>query len=103
MTLKTDSPFEADPPVFLLKDLTTRSLEKHEHALAEQFFEQQHYFDDCPFGRQLLQVVEYQGTGWRYWTGVPAAGSLPTARLISGGRTNNAPSASAWWCKIAVF
>ena len=26
MTLKTDSPFETDPPVFLLKDLTTRAL-----------------------------------------------------------------------------
>ena len=61
MTLKSDSPFETDPPVFLLKDLTTRALETHEYALAEQLLEQQHYLGDCPAGRQLLQVVEYQG------------------------------------------
>ena len=61
MTLKTDSPFESDPPVFLLKDLTTRALHKHEHALAGQLLNQEHYLGDCPAGRQLLQVVEYQG------------------------------------------
>lgn len=57
MTLKTDSPFETDPPIFLLKDFTTRALEKHEHAQAGQLLEQ-HYLGDCPSGRQLLQVVE---------------------------------------------
>jgi len=36
MTLKSDGPFETDPPVFLLKDLTTRALETHEYALAGQ-------------------------------------------------------------------
>ena len=59
MTVKTESPFETDPPVFLLKELTTRALAKHEHALAGQVLNQQHYLGDCPAGRQLLQVVEY--------------------------------------------
>ena len=61
MTLKTNSPFETDPPVFLLKDLTTRALEKHEHAPAEQLLEQQYNLGDSPSGRQLFQIVEYQG------------------------------------------
>ncbi len=60
MTLKTDSPFETDPTVFLLKDLTTRTLDKHEHGLSGQLLKQQHYLCDCPAGRQLLQVVEYK-------------------------------------------
>jgi hypothetical protein len=29
--------------------------------LAGQLLEQQHYLGDCPAGRQLLQVIEYQG------------------------------------------
>jgi len=53
MTLKTTSPFEAGPPVFLHKDLTTCTLDKHEHALAGQLLEQQHYLGDCPAGRQF--------------------------------------------------
>lgn len=57
MTLKTDIHFETDPPIFLLKDLTTRALEKHEHAQAGQLLEQ-NYLGDCPSGRQLLQVLE---------------------------------------------
>ena len=61
MTLKTDSPFETDPPVLLLKDLTTRALEKHERALAGQLLEQQHFPWRLPVGASVLQVVEYQG------------------------------------------
>ena len=67
MTLKTDSPFETDPPIFLLENLTTRALEKHEHALAGQLLEQQYYLGDCPSGRLLLQVAEYQG----HWVALP--------------------------------
>ena len=61
MTLKTDNPFETDPPVFFLKDRTTRAQEKHEQALPGSFLEQSHSLGDYPSGRQLLQVVEYQG------------------------------------------
>ena len=61
MKAPTDSPFQQDPPVFLLKDLTTRALEAHEYPLAGELLEQQHYLGDCPKGRQLLQVIEYKG------------------------------------------
>ena len=61
MKAATDSPFQQDPPVFLLKDLTTRALEAHEYPLAGEWLEQQHYLGDCPKGRQLLQVIEYKG------------------------------------------
>lgn len=71
MPLKTDSPFETDPPAFLLKNLKARALEKHEYALDGQLLEQQHYLGDCPSGRQLLQVVEYQG----HWGGAIGLGS----------------------------
>lgn len=61
MNPKTTSAFTSDPPVFLLKDLTVRVLEESEHARAGEFLKQEHYLGDCPQGRQLLQVVEYQG------------------------------------------
>ena len=61
MKAATDSPFQQDPPVFLLKDLTTRALEAQEYPLAGELLEQQHYLGDCPKGRQLLQVIEYKG------------------------------------------
>ena len=60
MNAATDHPFETDPPVFLLKDLTVRALEKHEYELAGEHLEQEHYLGDCPTGRQLLQVIEYK-------------------------------------------
>ncbi len=43
------------------KDLTVRPLEEQEHCRAGKLLEQQHYLGDRPQGRQLLQVVEYQG------------------------------------------
>ena len=61
MTAKTHSVFTTDPPVFLLKDLTVRLLKEEEHCQAAQLLEQQHYLGDHRQGRQLLQVVEYQG------------------------------------------
>ena len=61
MNAATASPFQQDPPVFLLKDLTTRALEGHEYPLASELLEQQHYLGDCAKGRQLLQVIEYKG------------------------------------------
>ncbi len=61
MKLDIDPVFTTDPPVFLLKDLTVRPLKEEEHCQAGQLLEQQHYLGDHPQGRQLLQVVEYQG------------------------------------------
>lgn len=61
MKLDIDPVFTTDPPVFLLKDLTVRPLEEQEHCRAGKLLEQQHYLGDRPQGRQLLQVVEYQG------------------------------------------
>ena len=61
MKLDIDPVFTTDPPVFLLKDLTVRLLKEEEHCQASQLLEQQHYLGDHPQGRQLLQVVEYQG------------------------------------------
>jgi hypothetical protein len=61
MSHEINSAFTSDPPVFLLKDLTVRALEESEHAQAGALLQQQHYLGDCPQGRQLLQVVEYQG------------------------------------------
>lgn len=61
MIHETDSVFSADPPVFVLKNLTVRALHKHEYARAGELLEREHYLGDCPDGRQLLQVVEHAG------------------------------------------
>jgi hypothetical protein len=61
MSHEINSAFTSDPPVFLLKDLTVRVLEESEYAQAGALLQQQHYLGDCPQGRQLLQLVEYQG------------------------------------------
>lgn len=61
MNAQESLPFQTDPPVFLLNNLTVRSLEAHEFAKAGELLEQQHYLGDLPTGRQLLQAVEYQG------------------------------------------
>lgn len=51
-----------DPPLALLKKkLTVRALEPHEYQRAGQLLDQEHYLGDLPQGRQLLQVVEYDG------------------------------------------
>ena len=61
MTANTETVFTRDPPVFLLKDLTVRLLKEEEHCRAGQLLKQQHYLGDHPQGRELLQVLEYQG------------------------------------------
>lgn len=61
MTSKTETPFTEDPPKFLLKDLTVRALNEDEHERASELLDQEHYLGDCAKGRQLLQVVEYNG------------------------------------------
>ncbi len=61
MKANTETPFTTDPPVFLLKNLTVRALNQDEHSRASELLKQQHYLGDHPQGRQLLQVVEYQG------------------------------------------
>jgi hypothetical protein len=53
--------FTADPPVSLLKNLKVRALEPHEYEQAGQQLDQEHYLGQVPQGRQLLQVVEYDG------------------------------------------
>lgn len=45
----------------MLKDLTVRALGEDEYALAGELLRREHYLGDCPRGRQLLQVVEYEG------------------------------------------
>ena len=60
---KTQTVFTTDPTVFLLKDLTVRPLKDEDYSRAGELLEQEHYLGDCPEGRQLLQVVEYNG----YW------------------------------------
>ena len=61
MKANTETPFTTDPPVFLLKNLTVRALNEDEYSRASELLEQEHYLGDHPQGRQLLQVVEYQG------------------------------------------
>lgn len=53
--------FPVDPPASFLKRLTVRALQAHEYQRAGQLLELEHYLGDVPAGRQLLQVVEYQG------------------------------------------
>lgn len=61
MEVNIKTPFVTDPPVFLLKDLTVRPLKDEEYSRASELLEQEHYLGNHPQGRQLLQVVEYQG------------------------------------------
>jgi len=61
MSFKTETVFTEDPPLFLLKNLTVRALDSSEYARAGGLLDQQHYLGDCPQGRGLLQVVEYEG------------------------------------------
>ncbi len=51
----------ADPPVSLLKNLTVRALEPQEYQRAGGLLDREHYRGDVPQGRQLLQVVEFNG------------------------------------------
>ncbi len=57
----TETVFTMDPPIFLLKDLTVRPLKEDEYSRASELLEQEHYLGDSRQGRQLLQVIEYQG------------------------------------------
>lgn len=61
MKYKSDAVFVDDPPLFVLKKLTVRSLEGEELARAGELLGREHYLGDCPDGRQLLQLVEYDG------------------------------------------
>jgi len=53
--------FMVDPPISLLKRLKVRALELQEYQRAGELLDQEHYLGDVPQGRQLLQVVEYDG------------------------------------------
>src|SRR4051794_6910696 len=53
--------FATDPPVSVLKNLKVRALEPQEYKRAGELLDQEHYLGDVPQGRQLLQVVEYEG------------------------------------------
>ena len=71
MKVNTETPFTEDPPVFLLKNLTARALNENEYSRASELLEQEHCLGGHPQGRQLLQVVEYQGnwakSAWPTW------------------------------------
>ena len=58
MTPKIDTPFETDPAAFLLKELTTRALEKDEYALASQSLEDEHYLGDRPLMAETFTDIE---------------------------------------------
>src|SRR5689334_4319709 len=53
--------FVTDPTASVLKDLKVRALEPQEYKQAGELLDQEHYLGDVPQGRQLLQVVEYDG------------------------------------------
>ena len=53
--------FTADPPISVLKNLKVRTLEPQEYQRAGELLDREHYLGDVPQGRQLLQVVEYNG------------------------------------------
>jgi len=53
--------FTSDPTVSVLKNLKVRALEPQEYKRAGELLDQEHYLGDVPQGRQLLQVVEYDG------------------------------------------
>jgi len=53
--------FTSDPTVSVLKNLEVRALEPQEYKQAGELLDQEHYLGDVPQGRQLLQVVEYDG------------------------------------------
>lgn len=50
-----------EPPVSLLKNLKVRALGAEEYQRAGELLDREHYLGDVPQGRQLLQVVEYNG------------------------------------------
>jgi hypothetical protein len=50
-----------EPPVSLLKNLRVRALGAQEYQQAGELLAREHYLGDVPQGRQLLQVVEYNG------------------------------------------
>ena len=81
MKANIETPFVTDPPVFLLKDLTVRPLKDEEYSRASELPEQEHYLGDCPEGRQLLQVVEYNG----HWVALPDWG--PACRKLADRET----------------
>lgn len=53
--------FHTDPPVSFLKRLKVRVLEPQEYQRAGELLDREHYLGDLPQGRQLLQVIEYDG------------------------------------------
>ena len=53
--------FTTDPPLALLQRLTVRALQPHEYGRAGDLLDREHYLGDVPQGRQLLQVIEYDG------------------------------------------
>lgn len=53
--------FATDPTASVLKNLKVRALEPQEYKRAGELLDQEHYLGDVPQGRQLLQVVAYDG------------------------------------------
>lgn len=61
MNSQHDIVFSQDPDQTTLNQLTVRALSQSEWARASELLAHQHYLGDCNNGRQLLQVVEFQG------------------------------------------
>jgi hypothetical protein len=57
----TQQVFATDPTTSVLRNLKVRALEPQEYKRAGELLDQEHYLGDVPQGRQLLQVVEYDG------------------------------------------
>jgi uncharacterized protein DUF4338/DDE family transposase len=53
--------FTTDPSRAVLKNLKVRALESQEYKRAGELLDREHDLGDVPQGRQLLQVVEYNG------------------------------------------
>ena len=60
--------------VSLVEELAVRALEPHEPEGAGELLERRHYLGGLPPGRQLLQVVEYDGQWVALLWGVAMSG-----------------------------
>lgn len=100
-----------DPPVCVLKNLKVRALEPHEHQRAGQLLDREHYLGDVPQGRQLLQVIEYEGRWLALLDWGPASWKLTdreewigwTWSRSEAGRPRNRPVSARRTWSIALF
>src|SRR5689334_19579296 len=94
--------FVTDPTASVLKDLKVRALEPQEYKRAGELLNQEHYLGDVPQGRQLLQVVEYEGQWVALLDWGPATWKLATGKNGLAGLPSRGPNGWPWWCSTAV-